>query len=100
MSASFYKFRPGGYAKKLYSVRFWNFDVRVGLQLLVTSEYLQPSRAPPTRRDIRQTYVATFFFGLRQAEASIASSLSLLAMTVRVRSPDGALGSRLRRAQG
>lgn len=48
MSASFYKFRPGGYAKKLYSVRFWNFDVRVGLQLLVMSEYHPAFTSTPT----------------------------------------------------
>jgi hypothetical protein len=62
MFASFYKLRSEGYAKKLYSVRFWNLDGRVGLQLLVMPDFCPAFTSTPTRRDIRQTYVATFFF--------------------------------------
>ena len=53
---------------------------------------LQPS--PPLRAQAKQSMA-------RQAKAWIASSLPLLAMTAEnIRSLDGALGSRLRRAQG
>ncbi len=66
---------PAGYAKRLYSTGFSNFDVGVGLQLLVMPEYDPAFTSTPTRRDIPHTYVATIFFWVVPRNDGESSSL-------------------------